>query len=280
MGDALADGLTGIVARFGKECEKYSNCVKGAEPFFDARSYALNTSTIEAAVEPHPLGSLKGGMLNPGKFVAGGGGPEIFRKYGEWIAIPTRALDRIFDTPLKVNVARFLRHSEDFFTTFEDLGVCARFHIHQFFGMERMAELYSAVTGVEKDAYELKRTSDRSWNVLKALNVREGLSRKDDKFPPKWLEPLKCGDEEFQMKDLLGTKVLTSEDLEKALDDFYDERGWDIETGIPTREKLEELGLMDIADDLAQRGILPIRRPKGWHLEHWGTSSNQEDTNL
>jgi aldehyde:ferredoxin oxidoreductase len=41
------------------------------------------------------------------------------------------------------------------------------------------------------------------------------------------------------------------------LDDYYDERGWDIETGIPTREKLEELGLEDTADDLAERGILP-----------------------
>lgn len=271
VGDALADGLPGIVDRFGKECEKYTNCVKGAEPFFDARTYGLNTSTIEAAVEPHPLGSLKGGMLNPGKFVAGGGGPEIFQKYGEWIAIPAKELDRIFDTPFKVNVARYLKHSEDFFTTFENLGVCARFHIHQFFGMEKMAELYSAATGMEIDAYELKRAAERSWNLLKALNAREGLSRKDDKFPPKYLEPLKHGDDEVRMKDIFGIKVLTAEDLEKALEDYYDEREWDKETGIPTSEKLEELGLKDIADDLAERGVLPPKPPKGWYVGHWGT---------
>jgi aldehyde:ferredoxin oxidoreductase len=270
VGNILADGLPGIVKRFGKECEKYSNCIKGVEPFLDARMVNLNPAMFGAAVSPHNFGSPKGAMLSPAKFVIGGGGTEIFRKYGEWITIPSKALDRIFDTPFKVNVARFSRHSEDFFATFENLGVCARFHIHQFFGMERMAGLYSAATGIEMDAYELKRTAERAWNILKALNVREGLSRNDDKFPPKWLEPLKRGDEEIRLKDLLGIKALTSEDLEKMVDDYYDERGWDIETGIPTRETLEEIGLRDVADDLAEQGILPARRVKGWRVGHWG----------
>jgi len=35
----------------------------------------------------------------------------------------------------------------------------------------------------------------------------------------------------------------TAEDLERLLDDYYDERGWDVEKGIPTRKKLVELGL-------------------------------------
>jgi aldehyde:ferredoxin oxidoreductase len=128
--------------------------------------------------------------------------------------------------------------------------------------MERLAGLYSAATGIEMDAYELKRSAERAWNVLKALNVREGLSRRDDKFPPKWLEPLKRGDEVVPMKDFLGIKVLTPDDLEKMLDDYYDERDWDIVTGIPTREKLIEIGLDDIADDLAKKGLLPIGHPK------------------
>jgi aldehyde:ferredoxin oxidoreductase len=38
-------------------------------------------------------------------------------------------------------------------------------------------------------------------------------------------------------------KVLTEEDFEKILDEYYDERGWDIKTGIPTPSKLQELGL-------------------------------------
>ena len=124
---------------------------------------------------------------------------------------------------------------------------------------ERLASLYSAATGIEMDSGELKRAGERAWNLLKALNAREGFSRKDDKFPPKWLEPLKHGNDEIRMKDFLGTKVLTREDLENMLNDYYDERGWDIETGLPAREKLVELGLEDIAIDLAKQGILSDR---------------------
>lgn len=242
-----------------------------AEFLFDARVMGgMNPSTLEMAVAPHVWSSYKGGMLNPLRCGPGGEKPELFRKYGEWMGMSTKALDRMLDTPFKVSMPRFLRHTEDLYTTLDDLGVCGNFPVHQYFGMERMAELYSAATGIEMDEFELKRSSERAWNLLKALNVREGFSRKDDKFPPKWLEPLKRDDEEFPMKDILGIKILTSEDLEKMLDDYYDEREWDIKTGLPTREKLEEVGLRDVADDLTEKGILPARRPKGWRVGNWG----------
>ena len=38
--------------------------------------------------------------------------------------------------------------------------------------------------------------------------------------------------------------------MEGLLDNYYDEKGWDIKTGIPTREKLSELGLESVAGDL------------------------------
>jgi aldehyde:ferredoxin oxidoreductase len=260
VGDALADGIQGVVTRFGKECEKYAYCVKGSETWRDARTDSLHSGVLGAVVSPHVFGNIKSGGLRPGGSVVSREAPEVFRRYGEWIAIPQEALDRILDTPLKVNVARFLRYSEELFTTYENLGLCI--HIQPFFGMERLAGLYSAATGIAMDAYELRKAAERGWNVLKALNVREGFSRKDDKFPPKWLEPMKRGNEVVPMKDFLGIKVLTPDDLEKMLDDYYDERDWDIKTGIPAREKLEELGLEDIADDLAGRGILPTGHTK------------------
>jgi aldehyde:ferredoxin oxidoreductase len=52
------------------------------------------------------------------------------------------------------------------------------------------------------------------------------------------------------------TKELTRGDVEKMFDDYYDERGWDIEKGIPTRKKLEDLDLKDVAIDLEKRGYL------------------------
>ncbi len=75
-------------------------------------------------------------------------------------------------------------------------------------------------------------------------NVREGFSRKDDTFPKKWLEPITTSEgEERRLTDYYQTTILTKADLEQMLDNYYDERGWDKETGEPTPEKLKELGL-------------------------------------
>ena len=45
------------------------------------------------------------------------------------------------------------------------------------------------------------------------------------------------------MQDYNRTKTLGHEDCECILNDYYDERGWDTSTGLPTREKIENLGL-------------------------------------
>ena len=122
--------------------------------------------------------------------------------------------------------------------------------------MSKMAELYSALTGIEMDEVELKRAGERAWNMMKVLNMREGFSRKDDTFPERWFEPLNKGtDKEIPPMDYFATKVLTKEDMEKMLDDYYDERGWDKEKGLPTKEKLTELGLEWVAQDF-KKGAL------------------------
>jgi aldehyde:ferredoxin oxidoreductase len=62
------------------------------------------------------------------------------------------------------------------------------------------------------------------------------------------------------MKDPLvveGREVpaVPEEAIGRLLDEYYDERDWDLETGLPTREKLVELGLGDVAEDLKRMGI-------------------------
>ncbi|MEM2852838.1 MAG: aldehyde ferredoxin oxidoreductase C-terminal domain-containing protein [Ignisphaera sp.] len=46
-------------------------------------------------------------------------------------------------------------------------------------------------------------------------------------------------------------------ELDRMLDDYYTARGWDVKTGIPTRRKLEELGLAYVAEELTKLGRLP-----------------------
>ena len=93
---------------------------------------------------------------------------------------------------------------------------------------------------------EFLRAGERIFNLEKLLNEREGFTRMDDEIPAVWLQntevPLKLRSGDRYLTDWFGNR-LTKEDIEKILDDYYEERGWDIEKGLPTKEKLVELGL-------------------------------------
>ncbi len=88
----------------------------------------------------------------------------------------------------------------------------------------------------------MQRAGERVWTLLKMLNVREGSSPKDDRFPECWLEPLDNGPEAIFLTDNGGNR-LGPADLSTLLDGYYEEHGWDVQQGIPTPERLAELGL-------------------------------------
>ena len=44
--------------------------------------------------------------------------------------------------------------------------------------------------------------------------------------------------------------------LDIMLDDYYQQRGWDIQSGIPKEEKLKELDLDFVIDDFEKLGIV------------------------
>lgn len=105
-----------------------------------------------------------------------------------------------------------------------------------------MARIYSLVTGREANEEKLRLIGERIWNLTRAFNVREGFTRKDDTIPGRIVkDPLISGPAKGH--------VVLMEDFEKMLDEYYRLRGWTKE-GIPTRRKLEELGLPRIADEI------------------------------
>lgn len=104
---------------------------------------------------------------------------------------------------------------------------------------EALARLLSGATGLDINVDDLSIIGDRGSNVERAFNVREGLRREWDTLPSRFLkEPLTTGPAKGHVVD-----------LEPLLDDFYSVCGWDIKTGIPTQQKLNELGLTEIAKD-------------------------------
>jgi len=85
--------------------------------------------------------------------------------------------------------------------------------------------------------------AERAWTVQKLLSVRAGFSRKDDRPPEAWFKPLDIGGVEYRLTDYYRTKILNIEDVDRLLDEYYDERGYDKKSGAPTLAKLKELGL-------------------------------------
>jgi aldehyde:ferredoxin oxidoreductase len=82
-----------------------------------------------------------------------------------------------------------------------------------------------------------------TFNLLKILNRREGFDRTDDRSPESWFRPKRTADGLEELMDYYRTRKLSPEDMEKLLDDYYDERGWDQKTSWPTQKKIEALGL-------------------------------------
>ena len=142
---------------------------------------------------------------------------------------------------------------EDLMTVIDSLGLC-KFNYPGYLDViktpEKLAKAYFIVTGVELSPEELLQIGERIYNVEKAFNVRLGWKREDDNFsvPEKFLEePLKDGPFKGQVFD-----------LDPMLDEYYQARGWG-KDGYQTREKLEALGLNEVADELAAKGKLHER---------------------
>jgi aldehyde:ferredoxin oxidoreductase len=99
-----------------------------------------------------------------------------------------------------------------------------------------MAKLYNAVTGFDVTAQEMRQAGERIQTLAKLINLREGFTRKDDTLPTKILKQPVADD------GIAKGAVVTQEELDLMLDDYYEARGWD-KQGVPTAAKLKELGL-------------------------------------
>ena len=108
---------------------------------------------------------------------------------------------------------------------------------------QNVVEILNVVTGMELTLDDAEQTAERIWNVIRAFSAREGSRRDDDSLPKRFMtEPIPDG----PSKGML----ISEETLEKMKDEYYTIRGWDRATGIPTRERLLELDLPDISEDM------------------------------
>jgi benzoyl-CoA reductase subunit BamB len=120
------------------------------------------------------------------------------------------------------------------------LGICAGlssfplkppYHIHNY------PDFISAATGIDIDEAGLSRVAKRNRTLVRAVNVRKGLRREDEKPP-----------EDHWKKRFPELEA-------QLLDEYYRFKGWN-KDGVPTKETLDELGLDYVSEDFVQRGIL------------------------
>jgi benzoyl-CoA reductase subunit BamB len=250
IGDVLANGTYWAAKQIGK----------GAE------AYAHNN------IKKHEQLPLKLGMLNPIYFLMYSTGEKInitqiegqfpqepfptkeereeFVK--DWIQVPDEKFKQYFlDWELRGD------HSMPYYPTVEmcceivdwmermhyiddALGICAglsAFPLKPPYHMHNYPAFVSSATGIDMDEAGLTQVAKRTRTLVRAINVRRGLRRADEKPPEDhW-------------------KKRFPELEEKLLDEYYKFKGWD-KQGIPTKESLHELGMDYISEDFEQRGII------------------------
>jgi aldehyde:ferredoxin oxidoreductase len=113
----------------------------------------------------------------------------------------------------------------------------------QLLGPQDMADLLAASTGWTVNPDDVQKWGQMRLNLMRALNAREGLNRDDDTLPKKLFKTRLSGGRSDGL-------VLEESELANGLDMYYEQAGWDIDSGVPTRESLEKLGLAWAADDL------------------------------
>jgi len=106
-----------------------------------------------------------------------------------------------------------------------------------------VAEIASAATGWDVSVDEMQQIGQKRVNLMRAFNLREGLTRADDDLPKK-----------LYRKALEGGRsdgiLLEQNEIQAGVDMYYEQAGWEAETGVPQRDTLANIGLDWVADDL------------------------------
>ena len=149
---------------------------------------------------------------------------------GNMLGPEVLALPRLIDRFANQGKAGIVANHQNTSAVVDSLVLCK--FTNMAVSVEFFARLLSAVSGLDFSADDLMKVGERTWNMERLYNLREGFTREDDTLPKRLLEePVQAGPSEGHTVRLDG-----------MLEEFYQFRGWD-ENGIPKEAKLKELGL-------------------------------------
>lgn len=127
------------------------------------------------------------------------------------------------------------------------------------------SRVYSAVTGRETSPEELERIGERIFNLQRAILVREGRGHREGDALLDYFHTAPLESEHLNRKLIVPGPggepisrrgaVLPREAFEKLKEEYYRLRGWDPESGLQTRSRMAALGIEDIGQALAAKGL-------------------------
>ena len=236
LGDLLAEGSDAAAEKIGKGAEKYSVCCKGSPFPAHMPQYKRSLGLIYAV---NPYGADHQTSEHDHAY-ADDASDEQKRRSSALGLISTRPAPA-----LDTEKVRFALHTQYLYHTLNCAGTCQFVWggTWQLYGPNALPRVVEAVTGWHTSLWELIKVGERSLNMMRVFNAREGVSKNRDTLPPKAFVPLKGGPTDGDAVD--------KEEFEKARDQYYGMAGWDAD-GVPTRAKLEELDLEWVADLLEE----------------------------
>jgi len=228
FGDLLAEGSERAAKKIGRGTEEYLITFKGQEAPAHMPRVKRSLAVIYAV---NPFGADHQSHEHDPVI------EDDFEYYKERLGVlgfsagvETRSLNR--------EKMRFTVATQRLYSAMDSLNLCQFVFgpAWQLYGPDDIVELVQAVTGWEDFSYaDIENVGERRINMMRMFNAREGFDRQQDLVPEKLFKPLKGGASD-------GWK-LDKDEVEGALDTYFELSGWDVKSGIPTAEKLEELGL-------------------------------------
>jgi aldehyde:ferredoxin oxidoreductase len=222
FGDVLAEGVARMSARFGPETEPFNMTIKGQElPMHEPRLKAA----LGVGYAVAPVGADH--MMNVHDTTYAGDG------YG------VRRVNAVLDPPIAPLAPTLLDEDkmrlfqvELNWRHFHDCAVCCLFYAYHY---DHLADALSGITGVEYSVADVMAVGARAQTLARLYNLREGFSAADDRLPQRVMTA-------FAEGPLKGVEI-TPEKLAWAMRWYYHAMKWDPETGVPTADCIQELGL-------------------------------------
>ncbi|TFG08032.1 MAG: hypothetical protein EU539_03425 [Promethearchaeota archaeon] len=145
-----------------------------------------------------------------------------------------------YDKPVERGNA--IKGLEDIYAVIDSYIVC-KFTRGIYESDAEMAKVYELVTGIPVTDEFINMRGDAIVNLSKCFNIREGWTRADDHPPERFFK-------EAHTKGPAKGVTLEEKGYQKLLSGYYEARGWDKDTGIPTDETLKSLGLDFAIDEI------------------------------